>query len=74
MASCLCKHSLSSSGWWLIDVHGELGWAPASFLILKDEDDADEEEEENEGLVIQDKSTFQLSVGIITLSPYYGDV
>ncbi len=53
---CGVSVSLSdTTGWWLIDVHGELGWAPASYLILKDEDEAEKEEEENEALVLQDR-------------------
>ena len=47
-------------GWWLIDVQGELGWAPASYLILNDEDDVEEEEQENEALITQDKGSVQL--------------
>ena len=45
-------------GWWLIDAHGELGWAPASYLILKDEDETEKEEEENESLVLQDRGQY----------------
>lgn len=41
----------------MVDIHGELGWAPASYLVLRDGDDIEEEEEENEALIQQDRGT-----------------
>lgn len=48
-------------------MHGELGWAPASYLKLRDDDDIEEEEEENEALIQQDR-------GIEYISPISYDI
>ena len=39
----------------MVDDHGMIGWAPASFLVPVDEGDQQTEDEENEQLIKQDK-------------------
>ena len=50
--------SVCATGWWLVDAQGELGWAPASFLILSDEENAHDEEQENRALIGHEKGRF----------------
>ena len=42
-------------GWWLVDIQGMLGWAPASFLVPVDKDDIENEFKENEALIGTEK-------------------
>ena len=40
-------HTYTHTGWWMVDVRGMMGWAPAKYLVPVDDDDL-EEEEDNE--------------------------
>ena len=46
-------------GWWLIDIQGMIGWAPASFLVPVDKDDIENEFEENDALIGTEKGNIQ---------------
>lgn len=40
-----------TTGWWMVDAEGMIGWAPASFLVPVDEEDLSKEAKENEQIV-----------------------